>query len=181
MKRFLLAAACCLLPVAKAGKVVPAFWAPTYTAFVTGQNLGTLRSDFTGCAGFLFTVGGSNITVTHVGWWVVSGNSATHTVYILNTGGSTLASGVITTSGSTPGGYVYVPITPLVLTASTQYGIMGSVTNGGDQWYNDDTTLASSSAGATMNGSAFNASCPAVPTALNAAPAIQGLPNFRFH
>jgi len=110
---------------------------------VTGQSLGTLRNDYTGSVGFRFLVN-TNITVTDLGRWVVSGNSGTHAVKIHGPGGSysTLATGNVNTSGATAGAYAYQSITPLSLTSGLYYRIESDETSGGDQWYDTDTTIS---------------------------------------
>jgi hypothetical protein len=104
---------------------------PFITAFNTAAT--TTRSDFGGQLGFKFTVGGSNITISELGRWKISGNSQTHTVYILDNAGSVVVSASI--SGGSAGGFVYTTIADTTLSASTVYYCMSSETNGGDQWY----------------------------------------------
>lgn len=129
------------------------------TALVSAQTVGTSRNDFTGCVGFKFTIGGSPITVTDLGRWVVSGNSGTHTVYIVNgSTGALIVSGAVNTSGATSGQYKYVSVTPTVLSAGTLYGLESDETNGADTWYSNDTTITLTAA-ATYDYS-FHAGCP---------------------
>jgi len=119
------------------------------TAAVTGHSLTSLRNDYTGRAGFEFTVGGSPITVTHVGRWVVAGNSGTHTVRITDSSGNTLTNGSasVNTSGATAAAYQYTALsTPVVLSASTTYAIFSDETNDGDQFYEFGITLTTTAA-----------------------------------
>lgn len=107
------------------------------TAFVTGvTSFGSLRNDFTGGVGMQIVIGGSPITVSQVGRWVVSGNSGTHSVEIYNSGGTLVASGTVNTSGATSGAFAYAACTPVVLAAGGTYYVISQETNGGDQWYN---------------------------------------------
>lgn len=128
------------------------------TAFVTNQVLGTLRSDFTGEVGMGFTVGASPITISQLGRWVVSGNSATHTVTLYSgvIGGPATSLGAVSiaTSGALVGFKYGTLGTPQTLTALTRYFILCGETNGGDQWYNDDTVLTTTAA-AVCNGSVY--------------------------
>ena len=124
------------------------------TGFVTGQTLGTLRNDFTGWVGFQFTVGSSPLTLTGLGRWVVAGNSGTHTVVVSRASdGVWMGSVSVSTSGAAAGAFTYVaPGTPISLAANTAYNMISLETSGGDQWYNDDTTVTTTGA-ATINNS----------------------------
>lgn len=125
----------------------PASSGPTGTAFILTQTVGTLRNDFTGCVGFIFATTATP-TVTALGRWVVSGNSGSHTVYLLDTGSNTVVASVaINTSGATPGQYKYASVTPVMLSSANNYVLCSAETNTGDQWYGDDTTINSTSAG----------------------------------
>jgi hypothetical protein len=126
------------------------------TPLVTSQDTAsTLRNDTTGEVGFQFTVVGSNITVTSLGRWVVSGNSGTHLLVLRSGDCSTLiASVTVNTSGATPGQYLYGSITPVTLTAGTSYRLMSTELNTGDQWYSNGpftTTSAANTESAAYN------------------------------
>jgi len=128
--------------------------------FILTQTLGTLRSNFTGCIGYSFDVGGSNITVDSVARWKVAGNSQTHTVKITNIDQSiVLATAAIDLTTGSAGTFVYASVTPVVLSAATTYLISSSETNGGDQFYDDDTTPTSTAAYATLGNSVFASAC----------------------
>lgn len=129
------------------------------TAFITGQTLGTLRSDFSEYVGFEITVGGANVTVTHLGRWIVAGNSGTHTlaIYSGQTGGAVteVATVSLATSGQTAAAFAYAQLaTPVTLTAGSKYQIWSLEVNGGDQWYNSDTTVTPTSV-ATVNSASY--------------------------
>jgi len=124
------------------------------TTFVTGQSLGSTRNNFSGCLGYLFTVGGANITVTDLGRWVVSGNSGSHVLTLDNASGTVLASVSVNTSGAPAAAFLYGSITPTVLTASTQYFVGSAEANVGDLFYDDPTTVTTTG-DATVNASAF--------------------------
>jgi hypothetical protein len=112
------------------------------SAFITAQSLGTLRSNFTGTIGFKITVGASNLIVGSLGRWVVSGNSQTHQLTIFDLGtSSVIASVTVNCSGATPGQYLYGAITPTTLVAGHSYSIQSAEVSGGDQFYDDNTTV----------------------------------------
>ncbi|MBV8730114.1 MAG: immunoglobulin domain-containing protein [Acidobacteriia bacterium] len=132
-----------------------------YTAtYVISANLGTLRSDFTGWVGMAVTIGGSPITVSALGRIVVAGNSASHAIKLVNASGSDVAGGSATviTAGATPGNFVYASLAnPVVLNANTVYYVVSQEAQGGDTWYDWDTTLQTASA-ATLSGAVWAAS-----------------------
>jgi hypothetical protein len=163
------------------GSNAPATGVPS-TPWVTGQSLGTPQSNLTGCVGVEVTVGGSNITVTDVGRWVISGNSQMHTITIQTTGGSSVVAGTVNTSGAMAGQFLYVAVTPTVLTAAGTYWIGSSETNGGDQWY-DDGSVITVTAAATAPFSAYNngGGCPGAPSINTGGGASYGPVNFKYH
>lgn len=126
------------------------------TEFVTGTTLTTLRNDFVGDVGMKITVGGAGITVTHLGRWVVAGNSGTHTVYLCSdTGFGILGSVSVNTSGATTAAFAYTALgSPITLTASGVYYIVSHETLAGDQWY-ETTTTVTTTAVATVNDSCY--------------------------
>lgn len=107
---------------------------PWITAYNTG--VGTSRNDFgpaqLGCK---FTVGSSNIIISQLGRWKISGNSQTHTVYILDSLGNIVVSASINLGGGSAGAFVYTSIANTTLTASTVYYIVSSEDLLGDEWY----------------------------------------------
>jgi hypothetical protein len=136
-------------------KITPA---STGTSLISSQTLGTLRNNFTGSVGFKFTVGSSPITVTHLGRWVVSGDTGTHTVKLVKASDGTdvpLGSVTVSTFGGPAGTYAYVPIgSAVTLSANTAYYLVSSETAGGDRWYDTNTIVTASSA-ATVNASIY--------------------------
>ncbi len=136
--------------------------APSGTAWVSTVTAGTPRSNYTGTVGCNILVGVSNITVTHIGRWVLSGNSGTHTVYIAASDGSVVDQVSINTSGATANAFKYVALgSPITLTAATTYYVMTLEANMGDQFLDDDTTITTtgvavlvfSAFGTTVGGS----------------------------
>ncbi len=123
---------------------------PAGTEFITSVTLSTLRSDFGGCVGFVFTVGASPITVSELGRWVVSGNSQSHDLYLVNSAGAVLGTVNVNMAGATPGTFKYGTLSsPVVLSSATQYGIMSKEENGLDQWY-DISPVTNDPAGNTV-------------------------------
>jgi hypothetical protein len=134
----------------------PTLTPPVILPFIVGQTLGTVRSDASNNVGFTFTPN-KNLTVTALGRWIISGNSRTHNLFIIQSGsGATIASASVNTTLGTPGSYLYASITPVVLTSGVQYFCI-SDERLGDQWYSSDTTVTAGPDGA-VNGSSFNIS-----------------------
>jgi hypothetical protein len=127
-------------------------------AYVTGTTLGTLRNDYSGWVGLRITVGGASQTVTQLGRMMAPGNTATHTVKLVKAsdgldvpGGSA----AVPMSGGTPGLYKYVLLSnPVTLAANTTYYLVTQETNGGDNWYDFNTTLTTTLV-AAVNGAIF--------------------------
>jgi hypothetical protein len=126
------------------------------TAFVTGGTPGSARNDFEGFVGFKFTVGGSPITVSHLGRRFVTGNTQNHPARIVNMAGATVSSVDITPAGGVNGTIKYEALgTPVVLSASTAYRIMVQEFTGGDQWLELATSVSTTGA-ATLNGRVYS-------------------------
>lgn len=151
---------------------------PSSTAFISSSPVTSLRSDFSGCVGFRFTVGASNITVTDLGRWVVSGNSGSHTVKITDASGSILASVSVNTSGQ-PVGFLYGSITPLVLTSGVTYTILSEEFNAGDQWY--EVGAVTPAGDATIEGGSYQLSCSGAPALVYAGTESYVTVNFKYH
>ncbi len=163
--------------------------------FITTQTLGTLRNNFSGLVGFRFAVNtSSNITVTDLGRWVVSGNSGSHFVGLYNMvgTGTLLTSATVVTSGAAVG-FAYAACTPVTLTAGSTYVVQSTETSGGDQWYDSNTVLTPvSTIGSILsaqfsilssNGAANNSYGPVsfkISGGANATPAIINTPIISF-
>ena len=127
----------------------------TETTFVQGKVPGTLRNNLTAFAGMKFTVGSSPVTITSLGRIYVAGNTGTHTVKIVNAGtGVDVAGGSVsinTSTGTPSNGFKYVALAaPVTLTANTAYYLVSQETSGGDQWY-DSNTILTTTTKATVN------------------------------
>lgn len=123
-------------------------------AFITGQTLGGLQTSFPGRLGFKFTVGGSAITVTDLGGWIIAGSTQDRILSIVNTSNVDVVSATLPIAGTTAGAYNYISISPTVLNASTTYYMFMIVDT--DQWYDDGTTVDSNTSVATVVFSAYS-------------------------
>jgi RHS repeat-associated protein len=124
---------------------------------------GTIRNNYSGWVGNQISVGTSPLVVTDLGRWVKSGNSGIHTVKLVRAAdGIDVPGGSVSvnTSGATAGQYKYVTLAnPVVLEASTTYYLMSQEANGGDLWYDGNTTLTASS-GFTIPGNVTGTAAP---------------------
>jgi len=134
-------------------------------AFVIGQTIGTLRSDFDGFLGFKFTVGDVPISVTHLGRYMHSGNQWTHSIkLVLSTGATTgnempSSSVFVSMSGATVGQYLYQTMSaPVTLSANTAYYCVSFESSSGDQWSDESMIIT----GSSPAGSVYPTGAPAV-------------------
>lgn len=148
---------------------------PPSSTLVTSQTLGTLRNDYAGYAGFFVTnTSVSSVAVTGLGRWVVSGNSGTHTVYLLQLPAvSVVASVDLNTSGAPVGAYLYGS-TNVTLAAGTTYAVMTTETSGGDQFYDSDTSITCSTGNGVFNGP------PCYSAYINDTPTVLGTVGYSF-
>lgn len=120
------------------------------TAYILTQTLGTLRNNFSGCVGMHIAATANN-TVNALGRWKVAGNSGTHLlVLVQDTGGGAgtiLQSCSVNLTTGSAASYVYCSITPQAITNGTQYYILSEEVSSGDQWYDNDTSATSKTAG----------------------------------
>jgi beta-xylosidase len=116
--------------------------------FVTNETLGTLRNNWQGWVGMQVTVGNQPLMITSLGRMAVSGNTSSHQVKIVDAASGVDVPGASVTvpAGGTPGQFNYAALaTPVTLSANTVYYVASHEINGGDQWYDDDTTLTPTS------------------------------------
>jgi hypothetical protein len=129
------------------------------TNYVTSFTPGTARNNFTGWVGMSITVGSSPVTVTALGRIVVSGNTGSHTMKIVNAANSedvTGSSVSVPTSGGTAGTLAYANLASSVtLSANTTYYIMSQEASGGDSWYDVNTAVQTTSV-AVENGGIYS-------------------------
>jgi len=129
---------------------------PPLKVFITSQVLGSTRNNGTLPVGFQMVVGTSNLTVTSIGRWVISGNSQTHLLSIYDNNNSYVTSVTVNCNGATPGQYLYGAITPVTLIATDTYFVYSAENLGGDLWYDDNTTVTPNPAYGTVTHSAYN-------------------------
>ena len=129
------------------------------TSFVTGQTLSSLRNDIGGWLGMKITIGATPLTLYELGRWVVAGNTAAHTVKIVDAATNLDVAGAsvsVATLGA-PVGFQYTPLaTPVTLAANTAYYILSREVWGGDYWCNQDTALNYSTSVATLNHAVYS-------------------------
>ncbi len=117
--------------------------------FVTSPpTLGTLQRNSNGTWGMRITVGSSLINVQSLGRWVVSGNTQSHTVSIVDTSGNVVPGGSVTvnTSGKPAGAFTYTNLAaPVTLQVGGIYAIVCDVSTVGDFWYYLDTVITTTS------------------------------------
>jgi hypothetical protein len=136
---------------------------PTPPNLFTGITNGTARSNFDGSVGESFTTGiGVTPTVAQMCRWKISGNSQTHTVYLVDDLDNTvLASVSVDMSTGSAGSWVCTALgSPFTLSATHNYSIMSGESNGGDQWYNDDSTIGGIYTGISGGDSVFDPHVP---------------------
>ena len=125
----------------------------THTGFVTGETLGTLQIGHVGGVGFEFVVGASPITVYSLGRWVAAGNSATHSVSLVQvSNGATVGTVTVTTAGAPAAAFTYTTLaTPVVLSANTAYYLLSQEAASEDKWYSGTTALTTTGAATITN------------------------------
>ena len=124
--------------------------------YITSTALGSLRNDYAGPVGMKITTGASSMVVSSLGRIVAPGNTAAHTLKLVDPAtGNTLGSVSVATSGQTTGTFAYTNlVSPVTLAPNTAYYIVSLETIGGDKWY-ENTTTAQTTADATLAGSVY--------------------------
>lgn len=117
---------------------------PATGSLVTSRVTGTLRSNLTGQVGMSFTTGSSGLTVAELGREYATGDTGTHTValYQASTGAEVASTQVNTATAPIDGlGFQYGDLgSPITLAPNTTYYLVTSETNGGDPWFDADST-----------------------------------------
>jgi hypothetical protein len=125
-------------------------------AFISDFDSGTLRNDYGDFVGMHFQVSSTPIAVSKLGRMMVSGNSGSHLLKLVDAAtGNDLIGGSVTINmgGGTPGQFKYASLaTPIILTPGSQYYLVSQESLSGDYWYDIDTTLTTTSAGAVSEG-----------------------------
>ncbi|MCE0523210.1 MAG: IPTL-CTERM sorting domain-containing protein [Methylacidiphilales bacterium] len=134
------------------------------TAIVTGVTTGTTTNSHSGFqwdgyVGMKFTTGASGLTVSQLGRYVVSGNSKTHDLKLVDAATGTDVPNSVTTvntSGATAGTFVYASLpVNVTLQANHSYYLLSHEGNGGssDSWYNGTNTTVTTTSAITVNAS----------------------------
>lgn len=125
--------------------------------FMLTATIGSTRNNHGNALGFRFTVGASPMTVSELGRWRFSANTESHLVKIVEdaVGFATLASVSIDMSSGTADTFKFAAITPIVLSASTDYILASDEVNGGDIWGDDNMTGITTTGDGMITSSVF--------------------------
>ena len=129
--------------------------ASTSTALTTAvTSFGPLRNNSNETDGAVIQVGSANLTVTALGRIMVSGNSQTHLVELVDAStNQVLGSVSLAMSGGVAGQFKYASLSsPVTLLAGHKYYLVSKEFSGGDQWYNEPTTVRTTSAASVIGG-----------------------------
>lgn len=122
---------------------IPLNFKSTFEAgpYLTGHSMTTLRNNVAGWLGMEFTTGAAPMRVTQLGRWVVSGNTGTHAVRLVEADtGSLLGSVSIATAGAPAGQVKYTALSaPVLLSPQSRYYLLSQETAGGDMWFSPIT------------------------------------------
>lgn len=124
---------------------------------IVGQSLGTVRNDFEGWVGVTIRVGATPLQVQSLGRIVAPGNSGVHALKLVKASdGSDVAGSLcsVNMADARPGDtYVYTALPqPVTLQPGTDYYLLSLENQGGDSWYDVDSTVTSSAAATIVNG-----------------------------
>jgi hypothetical protein len=134
-------------------------------AYVTGEVLGAWRTNLnagtnlSAWQGMKILVGNQPLTVTALGRWCASGSSGAHTVKLVqvstkaDVAGGTVA---LSMAGAPAGQFRYGALaSPVTLATNTAYYLVSYESNGGDAWYNYNTTVTTTPV-AQCQGAAYS-------------------------
>jgi hypothetical protein len=118
------------------------------TSLVTPQTLGTLRNNYAGWAGMHITVASAELQVAGIGRWCVAGNTQVHALKIVDASTGDDVPRSLTSvfmGGCTPGKFYYgrIPVS-VTLSPGRSYYVVSQENWNGDQWYDFNTTVATS-------------------------------------
>jgi hypothetical protein len=114
---------------------------------VVAETVITPRNDFTGWVGMVVVPQSSDRQVSSLGRFCLPGNTEAHQVKIVDaTTGQDVAGSVVTINlaGQPPNQFVYADLqnsVAVTLLANLKYYVLSHETNGGDQFYDLDTTI----------------------------------------
>jgi hypothetical protein len=129
-------------------------WNASNIAFVKTRAIGTTKNNFTGWLGMKITVGQQDIRVRSLGRYFASGNTGTHTVKIVRASdGSEVGSVPVAMAGGSSSTFRYADLaSPVTLTAGASYYVVSQETAGGDNWYDSNTSITTTTALASADG-----------------------------
>lgn len=127
--------------------------------FMLSEVLGTLRSDFAGFSGMAIRVGSSPLTVFALGRFVAPGNGVNpgntiHEIRIFDVAANASPAGGTVLADTTPGAagmfvqdsFVFADLpSPVTLNTNAEYFIVSAEKVGGEQWYDQDTSVTTRS------------------------------------
>lgn len=117
--------------------------------WVTSFVPGTLRNNYPYPVGIYFKVGSKDVFVKELGRMAVAGNVDQHLLKLIDADtGVDISGGSVISIPSlvTPGTFAYTPLlVPIVLPANSEYYLVSQEDNGGDQWYNNDASIQTTS------------------------------------
>lgn len=115
---------------------------PNLTEFIQSSPSPSvsLRTDYNGTVGGEILIGSSDLVVTHLGRWVVSGSTQIHRISIWDKDTQQRLLYTDLDINGSPSGYQYASITPiLTLNAGSRYMVSSLEYIGGDSWYQQHT------------------------------------------
>jgi hypothetical protein len=123
-----------------------------------GTPAPAVRNNYTGWAGFQFTVGPQPLLVYRLGRYYLPGNTGAHTLKLVrvsdgqDVAGTTVSIAMTQTPNAS--GFVYQPLpVGILLQANTSYFLVSYEAESGDQWY--DSGPVTGTRAATIAGSVF--------------------------
>lgn len=119
--------------------LVNGFIVPGANFITSNPVFAAARNDFGSYVGLKLTVGSNPLFITHLGRWIVSGNTASHIVSLRNTSNTEIASATIDTTQFSAGDYGFLKITETSLSASTSYYLFTQEVASGDVWYDTES------------------------------------------
>lgn len=116
---------------------------------MTSRVTGSLRDNLTGQVGMAFTTGSTGLRVASLGRAYATGGTGTHTLSLHQASTTTqVASAQVNTAAAPIDGlgFQYANLSsPIGLAANTTYYLVSSETNGGDPWFDADSTVTTGS------------------------------------
>lgn len=102
------------------------------------------RNDFSGWVGCQLKVGAAPLIISHLGRYVLAGNSGSHALKLVKSDGSDIpgASTTLNLSGLTAGQFGYAPLTnPIIIEANAVVYLVSQEFTGGDTWFDSNAAV----------------------------------------